>query len=233
MKNLCVIQHVEPEYLGLLEDHFEGRNIRFRYVRPFADGPGIPADTEGAAGLVLLGAGPYGVVSGALIPSLGPELRLTRGFLDRGLPVVGIGAGACILSVAAGGGAEEAPLRCEFGYARSTAQGALSGHLPQRFPIAVYMRDRPVPPADATVLAVDWSGAPAIFQCGGNSFGFLGHPGIKSAMIEDLVMAFDEQPAGIGETLIAVRDAQNEFVTALSDMWVGVVAAAGLMEPSR
>ena len=31
MKTLFVVQHVEAEYLGLLEDHFEGRNIRFRY----------------------------------------------------------------------------------------------------------------------------------------------------------------------------------------------------------
>ncbi len=29
MKNLCTIQHTEAEYLGLIEDHFEGRNIRF------------------------------------------------------------------------------------------------------------------------------------------------------------------------------------------------------------
>ena len=32
MKTLCVLQHVEAEYLGLIEDHFEGRNIRFRYA---------------------------------------------------------------------------------------------------------------------------------------------------------------------------------------------------------
>ena len=91
MKTLCVLQHVEAEYLGLLEDHFEGRNIRFRYCRPFAPGVQIPPSAEEFDGLVLLGAGPKGIVSGNLIPTLGPELRLTKDFLDRGLPIIGIG----------------------------------------------------------------------------------------------------------------------------------------------
>ena len=88
-----------------------------------------------------------GIVSGNLIPSLGAELRLTRDFLDRGLPVIGIGIGACILSTAAGGGAEEAPLRFTLDNARRVVPDALSGHLPETFPVAVYMRDRPVLPA--------------------------------------------------------------------------------------
>ena len=154
MKTLCVLQHVEAEYLGLLEDHFEGRNIRFRYCRPFTPGAAVPSSVEDYDGLVLLGAGPKGVVSGSLVPSLGAELRLTKAFLDRGLPVIGIGFGACILSTAAGGGAEEAPLRFVLEEARRVVPDALSGHLPQTFPVAVYMRDRPVLPADARILAV-------------------------------------------------------------------------------
>ena len=110
MKNLCVIQHTESEYLGFMEDHMEGRNVRFQYRRPFAAGGSIPSVTGSYDGLVLLGAGPYGVVSGHILPSLGPELRLTKAFLDAGLPVLGFGLGAVILSVAAGGGAAEAGL---------------------------------------------------------------------------------------------------------------------------
>ena len=70
MKTLCVLQHIEAEYLGLLEDHFEGRNIRFRYCRPFTPGASIPASAEDNDGLVLLGSGPKGIVTGDLIPSL-------------------------------------------------------------------------------------------------------------------------------------------------------------------
>ncbi len=111
MKRLAVLQHTEAEYLGLMEDHFEGRNIRFQYFRPFASGGIVPAGVGSFDGLILLGGGPYGVVSGHLLPSLGPELRLTRAFLDAGIPVLGFGLGAVILAIAAGGGAEEAPLR--------------------------------------------------------------------------------------------------------------------------
>ena len=75
MKTLCVLQHVEAEYLGLMEDHFEGRNIRFQYVRPFTPGTIMPVSGEDFAGLVVLGAGPKGVVSGDLIPSLVPTCR--------------------------------------------------------------------------------------------------------------------------------------------------------------
>ena len=46
MKTLCVLQHVQAEFLGLLEDHFEGRNIRFHYCRPFAPGTKVPASAE-------------------------------------------------------------------------------------------------------------------------------------------------------------------------------------------
>jgi hypothetical protein len=37
----------------------------------------------------------------------------------------------------------------------------------------------------------------------------LGHPGIKSAMIEDLIMEFDDVPEGTVETLANRRAAQG------------------------
>lgn len=233
MKTLCVLQHVEAEYLGLMEDHFEGRNIRFQYCRPFTPGATVPADAGDYAGLVLLGAGPKGITSGDLIPSLGAELRLTRDFLRRDLPVIGIGTGACILTSAAGGGADDAALRFTVETAQRVAPDALSGHLPQNFPVAVYMRDRPVLPAGATVLAESSSGEPLVFQIGENCVGFLGHPGTKSAMVEDLIMEFDEIPEGTAETLAELRGLQNEIVAALSQIMVGLIEKTNLMGLSR
>lgn len=232
MKTLCVLQHVEADYLGLLEDHFEGRNIRFRYCRPFTPGAAVPSSVEDYDGLVLLGAGPKGVVSGSLVPSLGAELRLTREFLHRGLPVIGIGVGACILSTAAGGGAEEASLRFTLDSARRVVPDALNGHLPQTFPVAVYMRDRPVLPNNAKVLAVGDGDEPMLFQLPNNCFGFVGHPGIKSAMIEDLIMEFEEVPENTEETLDALRAAQGEIAAAAGSIMVGLIQVTGLMEQS-
>ena len=180
---------------------------------------------------MLLGAGPKGIVSGHLIPSLGAELRLTQDFLKRGLPVIGLGVGACLLSTAAGGGAEEAPLRFVVDQARRVVADALYGHMPPSFPIALYMRDRPVLPADAKVLAVDSHDQPAVFQIRDNCLGFAGHPGIKSAMVEDLIMEFEEVPDGTAETLTALRSAQGAIAAALAAIMVGLIDLTHLMQP--
>ena len=143
MKTICVLQHIESEYLGLIEDHLEARSIRFGYCRPFVAGGKVPASADGYDGLVVLGAGPFGAVSGSLLPTLAPELRLTADFLHRDLPVIGIGLGSVILATAAGGGAVEAPLRFAVDDVHRVNAGALGDHLPERFPMALYMRDRP------------------------------------------------------------------------------------------
>ena len=229
MKTLCVLQHTEAEYLGLMEDHFEGRSIRFSYKRPFAAGGTVPLDATGYDGLILLGGGPYGVVSGHLLPSLGPELRLTRSFLDSGLPVVGIEIGAMILAVAAGGGADEAPLRFQVGEAERTRADALGGHLPERFPLAAYLRDRLILPPEAEILAGFASGDPAILSMRGNCLAFAGHPGMKSGMAEDLIMEFAETPPDTAKGLIDLRAAQAEIAEALTQIMVGIGQHTGWM----
>lgn len=229
MKTVCVIQHTEAEYLGLMEDHFEGRNIRFLYSRPFASGGSIPSDADGFDGLILLGGGPYGIVSGSLLPSLGPELRLTKAFLEKGLPVIGFGLGALILAVAAGGGADEAPLRFEIRDAIAAGPGLLGGHMPQRFPLALYLRDRPVLPDDADVLAADAAGEALVFSIRGNCLGFLGHPGMKRGMAEDIIMEFAETPENTVESLEALGVAQAEIAEALTGLMVGISRHTGWM----
>ena len=233
MKTLCVLQHVEAEYLGLMEDHLESRNIRFRYVRPFTPGGVVPPTGEEFDGLILLGAGQHGIVSGHLMPALGAELRLANDFLARNLPVVGIGIGACILTAAAGGGAEEAPLRFVVNKVTRTTADALSGHLPQQFPSVVYMRDRPVLPADSRVLAVSETGEPVIFQIRDNCIGFLCHPGAKSGMIEDVIMQSEDVPDRTAETLNDLRAVQGEIAAALIEIMVGLVKVTHWMQPSR
>jgi GMP synthase (glutamine-hydrolysing) len=232
MKSICVLQHIDAEYLGLIEDHLEARSIRFRYCRPFVAGGSVPASADGYDGLVILGAGPFGVVSGSLLATLAPELRLTADFLAKDLPVIGIGLGAAILATAAGGGAAEAPLRFTVEDVERVDAGALAGRLPQRFPMAVYMRDRPVLPATATVLAEGPAGEPMVFQTGSKAIGFLGHPGIKSAMIEDMAMEFDETPEGLAEGLQQLRERQGAIAGALSEIMVGLIQQTDWMAPS-
>lgn len=229
MREICVVQHTEGEFLGLMEDHFESRAIRFTYHRPFVAGGSLPSSPGDAAALILLGAGPFGVVSGNLLPSMGAELRLAERFLAAGLPVIGTGLGSALLAVAAGGGAEAAPLEFVVGSARRVVDDALGGHLPGRYPLVRYGRDRAVPPPGAEILAEDERGAPALFRIGAQGLGFSGHPGMKRAMVEDLVMEFEETPDGMADGLAALGLVQRELADALSRTMVGLVGFAGLM----
>jgi GMP synthase-like glutamine amidotransferase len=227
MKTVCVVQHTEAEYLGLIEDHLEGRNIRFHYRRPFTAGGSLPLTPEGYDGLILLGGGPYGLVSGHLLPSSLKEIQLTRSFLDAGLPVIGIGLGAIILATAAGGGADEAPLRFEVGRAFRTAD-ANQSLWPADFPVAAYLRDKPALPPGSKVIAASADGEPMVFSIGSNALGFIGHPGMKSGMVEDLIMEFSESPDNSAVALDALRDVQYKLADALSVIMVAIGACTSL-----
>lgn len=229
IKSVCVLQHTEAEFLGLMEDHFEGRNIRFDYQRPFTVGGSVPQSIEPYDGLIILPGGPYGLVSGHLLPSFSAELRLTKMFLEAKLPVAGFGLGAVILAIAAGGGAEEAPLRFWLERATRIEDNALAGYMPESFPHAIYMRDRLVLPAGATVLAEGERGDPLVYSFNENCLGFVGHPGMKSGMAEDLIMEFSETPEETVPPLEDLRNAQGGIAIALSEMMIGFSKHTGLL----
>src|SRR5690606_25342088 len=156
MKHVSVVQHTQSEWLGHIEDHLEGRGIRFSYFRPFTAGGKLPDVNVLGDGLILVGGGPWGAATrDRLLPTLDAEVRLARACLMLEKPVIGLGLGAQILAIAAEGTAEQAALALQVGEARRTKEGALGGFLPASFPNVVYMRDRPIPPDYAEVLAVD------------------------------------------------------------------------------
>lgn len=235
MRTVQVVQHTSAEYLGLIEDHLEGRGVRFRYHRPFAADGALPPAGTVDDGLVLLGGGPWGSAGARDLPTLEAEVALARSSLARRWPVVGIGLGEQILALAAGGGSAEAPLEFRVGSARRTMENALGGYLPAEYPLATYGRDRAVLPPDAVVLAEDDEGRPALWQLGERAFGFRGHPGLKVAMVEDLVLEFEETPpaAQVEPGLARLRAAQRALEDALVPIMTGLVRACGWMEPAR
>jgi GMP synthase-like glutamine amidotransferase len=233
MNILNVVQHTSADYLGLMEDHLEGRRIRFRYFRPFTEQGSIPSAGDVCDGLFLLGGGPWGSAGGRDVPTLNEEIELTRTMLDQGKPVIGIGLGAQILALAAGGGSEPAELAFEVGYANRVDANALAGFMPARMPYAVYMRDRPVLPREARVLAEDSASRPAVFQVGSNALGFIGHPGFKTAMAEDLVMEFEEAPENPAPQLERLQLMMREIEDALVPLMTGIIKVTGLMQKRR
>jgi len=230
VKSLVVLQHTSAEYLGNIEDHFEGRRIRFHYFRPFTAGGRLPAPDKLLDGLVLLGGGPWGSAGGRDVPTLAREVELTRTALAQGLPVLGLGLGAQILALAAGGGVTATDLVFEVGEATRIREDALAGFLPERYPLVIYGRDRPELPPGAEVLARDTHGHPALFRIGDHALGFTGHPGTKPAIVEDLIMEFEEAPADPGPTLARLREVRPALEDALVPIMTGVVRIMRLME---
>jgi len=227
--SLQVLQHTSAEFLGLIEDHLEGRGIRFHYCRPFTGKVPMPKAESLDQGLVLLGGGPWGSAGSRDVPTLQEEISLTRAALEGGKAVLGIGLGAQILSLAAGGKPAPAPLEFSVGVARRVDAGALAGYLPETYPLAVYMRDWPTPPPGAQVLAADERGRAALWQLGAHAFGFAGHPGLKVAMVEDLVMEFEEGPEGLEPALARLRAVQRSIENALVPIMTGLVRLMGWM----
>ena len=233
MNVVAVIQHTSGEYLGLMEDHLEGRRIRFQYFRPFAGGGKLPAAELPADALILLGGGPWGSAGTRDLPTLDQEVELTRARLEEGTPVIGIGLGAQILAIAAGGAAESTDFLFESGTVRRVRDDALNGYLPESFTQVVYMRDRPLLPDDSVVLAVDEHDRPAVFQAGDNAFGFLGNPGIKLGIVEDLIMEFEEVPDGAAGKLDELRGLQPKIEDELVPIMTGLVQCTKLMSSPR
>ncbi len=229
MSFVSVIQHTSADYLGLMEDHLEGRGIRFKYYRPFTEGNVLPEPGEIGDGLILLGGGPWGTAGGRDLPSLAREVSLTYAALMMGRPVIGLELGAQILALAADGKSEAAPLALDLGFATRTEDNALRGFLPERFAYASYMRDYPVPPDYARVLARDERQRPALFQIGENCFGFAAHPGFKPAIAEDLVMEFEDYPPDAPARLEKLRGLKAGIEDALVPIMTGLIAATGLM----
>jgi GMP synthase-like glutamine amidotransferase len=233
MNVVAVIQHTSGEYLGLMEDHLEGRRIRFQYFRPFAGGRKLPAIDLPADALVLLGGGPWGSAGERNLPTLDEEVALTRAKLDDGTPVIGVGLGAQILAIAAGGGSEPAELTFGASTVTRIRDDALNGFLPAEFSQVIYMRDRPILPDHAVILAEDAEGRPAVFQVGENSFGFLGNPGIKLGMVEDLIMEFEEVPDNPAEGLEVLRNLQTKLEDELVPIMTGIVQCTDLMSSPK
>ena len=153
-------------------------------------------------------------------------------YLLDGLPSRVKGALACA-AIAAGGSSEPAEFVFECRKARRVEDDALNGFLPETINQVVYMRDRPVLPDGARVLARDENEAPAVFQIGNTAYGFLGNPGIKLGMVEDLIMEFEEVPDGAAERLEQLRALQVNIEDELVPIMTGLVQCTALMSSPK
>ena len=146
MKSLSVIQHTSAEYLGLMEDHFEGRRIRFTYIRPFTEGVAAPGSGRHRRWPGAARRRARGVRPGSAICRPWSRSRHRPHLPELEKPLIGIGLGAQILALA-GVQCRSNAAALHARYRTALRDGALNGYLPDAYPVAVYGRDRAVPPA--------------------------------------------------------------------------------------
>ncbi len=229
MKTISVLQNTDAEHLGLIEDHLEGRNIRFRYVRPAHDSNWINNLSRPSDGLIILGAAPYGTVSTPRLPLLEQRIKIIENYLSKELPILAFGTGAQLLVLASGGTVKPRELTLDLNIAQRVDRDALNGHLPIEYPIVTYMRDFPVITDDAHVLSVTEDDMPALFQISDNCLGFIGHPGMKSAMIEDSMVQMPAYDVANFDILQNIRSRQSEIEETLVNIMTGVIQITGWM----
>ncbi len=229
MKFVGVLQHTDAEYLGLVEDHLEGRNIGFRYIRPAHDPNWIRKFDLPTHGLIVLGSAPYGTVSSPKLPVLQQRVDVIKACLDDEIPVIAFGTGTQLLSLAVDSTVTQRALTLSIETAHRQVDDALNGFLPKSYPLVVYMTDIPDLPREAKTLATTESGEPALFQIGNNNFGFLGHPGIKRGMIEDSFVQMPAYALDDPSTLLKVSACQQEVQQSLVGIMTGLIQSTGWM----
>lgn len=230
MQTICVLQNTDFENLGLVEDHLEGRNIRFRYIRPAHDQNWLENIHQSSDGLIILGAAPYGTVSAPLLPQLKKRALAVEKFLQQKLPIVAFGTGTQILAMAAGYEVHASNLDFSINMAFRTTADALGGYLPNQYPVVTMMRDVPNFGTDIEILSRFQNDVPAAFTFSDTSLGFVGHPGIKSAMIEDAFVQSSFSVPDSGETLAKMRTTQASMEDALVSIMVGIINFTGWMQ---
>jgi GMP synthase (glutamine-hydrolysing) len=231
MKSLHVVQHTASENLGAMEDQLRRRGVGFQYQKPLTAGK-VPTSAVNSDGLILLGGGVWGTHGErTTLPSLDQELRFAYDHLKRNRPVVGLGLGAQIVCIAAGGSTEQAGTRVHTGVARRVRDDALGHRLPESFPFVSFMRDRVVLPEDCEILAVDDEDQPVVFSFGPDVICMTCHPGTGPKMLRALAAEVRAGEEELADELAFIDRHHAEMAVALDAMMHGIAAATGWLVP--
>lgn len=235
MIRFVAVQHTYSEFFGALEPRFEARDIGFTYVRPVTGEDVIGSALQFDA-LWLLG-GAYPVSDRAHCPWVDDELRLVTIFRKARRPVVGLGFGAHLVAVAAGGEAHAQPAHDAYW---TTAHATPAG---RGDPLADAVDGRRVlVMANGSVtlaptvrpLVVDEAGRWIAIRPDELTYGLLFRPELKPGMIEDMVMEEDRPvPEDIGGLIEAARACWGEMQETTERVVVALVKALDLMRERR
>lgn len=234
MKRFAAVQHSYSEFLGPIEKQLENRGIGFTYFRPFT-GQSLPASALQFDALWLLG-GACAPFDRAQAVWHDEEMRFLRSFGRAARPVVGLGYGAQMIALAAGGEAQPDPQPYAYWTtAHATAAGA-ADPLAQAIDgrqVLVAASGRVALPAGVEPLAVDDAGEWIVLRQG-LSCGLLFRPELTPGMIEDTIMEEGRQlPDNISEVLGQARTLWPQYRETTDRVLAALVTGLDLMQERR
>ena len=210
---VIVLQHVECETIGSIQEMLSARKVSARVVRLF-DGTAVPASLGTARGLIVMG-GPMGVYDHDRFPFLRDEMRLIEATVREMRPVLGICLGSQLLAAALGAKVRPSG-RQEIGWHEvSLTPAAKSDPLwldvPATFTALHWHGDVFDLPEGAELLASSRMTAHQAFRFGKNAYGLLFHLEVTSSGIERMAAAFpgDLQQVGLSSTALIEQSRRN------------------------
>jgi GMP synthase (glutamine-hydrolysing) len=199
---VIVLQHVECETIGSIQDSPTAQKVSARVVRLFKNEP-VPPSLGAAGGLIVMG-GPMGVYDHDRFPNLRDEMRLIESAVHDGKAVLGICLGSQLLAAALGANVRPSGQQ-EIGWHEvSLAPAAKTDPLwldiPTAFTPLHWHGDIFDLPAGAELLASSRMTAHQAFRFGTNAYGLLFHLEVTPSGLERMADTFPEDLAKVGLT---------------------------------
>ena len=235
MKQFAVVQHTYSEFLGLIENQLEKRDIGFAYFRPFV-GQDLPGSASQFDALFVLG-GQAPPSDQDENPWHDDELRLIGIFRDARRPMVGLGYGALLLAEYEGALLSPEPFHDAYWTtAHKTPAGeadALAQAVDGR-PVLVMANGTATLPKGMEPIVVDDAGRWIAIRPDPLAYGLLFRPELKPGMIEDMIMeAKRKTPPDIGKLLAEARRHWGDTQRTTDQVIVALVKELDLMRERR
>ena len=235
MIRLVAVQHTFSEFFGALEPQLESRDIAFTYLRVVTGQDVIGSALQHDA-LWLLG-GAYPAADREHCPWVEDELRLIGAFQRARRPVVGLGFGAHLVALSAGGTARAEPLHDAYWTTAHTTPSGRSDPLARAIDgrkVLVMANGRVDLPSHLDPIALDDAGRWIAIRPEALTYGLLFRPELKPGMIEDMVMEEGRPvPEHIGELIESARAQWEETQETVDRVMIALVQALDLMRERR
>lgn len=223
MAEVLVLQHAEPENLGIIETALATHGHKPRYIRGDL-GHKIPETFE-SAGLIVMG-GPMGVYEEDQHPYLKAEKALIHQALEGKKPVLGVCLGSQLLASVLGAKVYPGKKK-EIGWQKiklteDGVEDILWRGVPHEFVGYHWHGDVFDLPAGAEVLASSELTPIQAYSYGEKAYGFLFHMEVTHTIVENMVRTFEGELKQAGVDGQQILTGADKYLPGLSKIGAGV-----------